>query len=129
MTMDLEKILSINGLPGLHKLKNTNNKGIFVEEIESGKVRFMANVGSRVVSLDNISIYTYSDSIPLKDIFEGMKNYESSREILGPNSSSDQLKSFFREILEDYDEERVYVSDIKKVIKWYQFLKTLNQSF
>ena len=55
-----------------------------------------------------------------------MKGYEEKNPIIGPNSSSDELKTFFREILEDYDEERVYVSDIKKVIKWYDFLKNTN---
>lgn len=124
--MDLEKILSINGLPGLHRLKSTNSKGIFIEEIESGKVRFMANVGNRVVSLDNISIYTYSDSIPLSDIFESMKAFEENQEIVSPTSNSEDLKTFFREILKDNDPERVYVSDIKKVIKWYRFIKKLN---
>jgi hypothetical protein len=124
--MDLEKILSINGLPGLHKLKSTNSKGIFIEEIESGKVRFMANVGNRVVSLDNISIYTFSDSIPLSNIFESMKSFEENQEIISPTSSSEEIKTFFREILKDYDPDRVYVSDIKKVIKWYHYIKKLN---
>ena len=124
--MDLEKILSINGLAGLHRLKSTNSNGIFIEEIESGKVRFMANVGNRVVSLDNISIYTYSDSIPLSNIFESMKSFEENQEIISPTSNSEELKTFFREILKDYDPDRVYVSDIKKVIKWYHYIKKLN---
>tara|TARA_Y100001934_G_C11695457_1_gene469842 strand:- start:21 stop:395 length:375 start_codon:yes stop_codon:yes gene_type:complete len=124
--MELEKILAINGLPGLHRLKTSNNKGIFIEQLDSGKVRFVTNVSNRAVTLDNISIYTYSDSIPLKDIFDQMKTFEEESPLIKPTSSSQELKDFFRVILKDYDEDRVYVSDIKKLIKWYQLLKNEN---
>ncbi len=124
--MELDKILAINGLPGLHRLKTSNNKGIFIEELDSGKIRFVTNVSNRAVTLDNISIYTYSDSIPLKDIFDHMKTFEEAKPLIKPNSSGQELKSFFRSILKNYDEDRVYVSDIKKLIKWYLLLKNEN---
>ena len=90
---------------------------------------FLTNVSNRAVTLDNISIYTYSDSVPLKEIFKFMKSFEENQPLVKPNSSGEELKNFFRSILEDYDEERVYVSDIKKLIKWYYLLKLKTKLF
>ena len=74
--------------------------------------------------MDKIGIYTLDgDSVPLEDVMRNIKQYaEDGGTVIGANSSSDELKDFFKEVLEDYDDERVYVSDIKKVIKWYTIL-------
>lgn len=125
--MDFDKILSISGLGGLHSLKSSNKNGFFVEEIGNGKVRFITDISNRVASLDNISIYTQDDSLPLAQIFLNME--ESEIEIPKASSSADILKNYFSEILPDYDEERVYVSDIKKIIKWHATLKGIKLDF
>lgn len=118
--MEFDKILSISGLGGLHQLKSSNKNGFFVEEIGNGKVRFITDISNRVAALENISIYTQDDAIAIAAIFAVMK--DSGIEIPKPSSSANELKSYFEQILPDYDEERVYVSDIKKVIKWYHIL-------
>jgi len=125
--MEFDKILSISGLGGLHSLKSSNKNGFFVEEIGNGKVRFITDISNRVASLDNISIYTQDDSLPLAQIFLNME--ESEIEIPKASSSADILKNYFSEILPDYDEERVYVSDIKKIIKWHATLKGIKLDF
>ena len=125
--MDFDKILSISGLGGLHSLKSSNKNGFFVEEIGNGKVRFITDISNRVASLDNISIYTQDDSLPLAQIFLNME--ESEIVIPKASSSADILKNYFSEILPDYDEERVYVSDIKKIIKWHATLKGIKLDF
>ena len=125
--MEFDKILSISGLGGLHSLKSSNKNGFFVEEIGNGKVRFITDISNRVASLDNISIYTQDDSLPLAQIFLNME--ESEIEIPKASSSADILKNYFLEILPDYDEERVYVSDIKKIIKWHATLKGIKLDF
>lgn len=119
--MEFEKILSISGLGGLHILKSYNNNGVFVTEIGNEKVRFITNISNRIVSLENISIYTYDDSVELIEIFRKIDAQADG--MPKANDPADDLKDFFRSILANYDEERVYVSDIKKVIKWYQTLK------
>lgn len=122
MELEFEKILSISGLGGLHTLKSSNKNGFYVEEIGNGKVRFIADISNRVASLDNISIYTMDDSIPLANIFLRMDEKAGELAVPKASESANNLKSYFLDILPDYDEERVYVSDIKKVIKWYNLL-------
>jgi len=122
--MEFEKILSVNGLGGLHLLKSYNNNGVFIEEIGSGKVRFITNISKRIVSLENISIYTYDDAVELVEVFRKVQAQEEG--MPSPKDDNDDLKDFFRSVLAEYDEERVYVSDIKKVIKWYNLLKEAN---
>lgn len=122
--MEFDKILSISGLGGLHILKSYNNNGVFVTEIGDEKVRFITNISNRIVSLENISIYTYDDSVELIEVFRSIDAQADG--MPKANDPADDLKDFFRSVLAEYDEERVYVSDIKKVIKWYHILKDAN---
>jgi hypothetical protein len=118
--MDLTKILSISGKAGLFKvIGQTKNSGIIVESLIDGK-RFPAYAAHKISSLEDISIYTATDDVPLKDIFKKILDKEGGSVTVG--SSSNELREYFKEILPDFDEERVYNSDIKKVFKWYNDL-------
>lgn len=121
--MDLTKVLSIAGKPGLYKvIGQTQNKGIIVESFIDGK-RFPAYAAHKISSLEDISIYTEDDDKPLKEVFEAIKDHENgAKSSVNPNGSANELRGYFKEILPDFDEERVYNSDIKKVIKWYNDL-------
>ncbi len=118
---DYKKIVTIGGKPGLYEIQNQRPDGLIVKSLIDAKTQFVSSRLHHFTLLENISIYTQLDSEPLYDIFEKMG--ENDSEIPEAKSSSNDLKAFFIKILPDYDEERVYVSDIKKVIKWYRLLQ------
>ena len=120
--MDLSKILSIGGKPGLYKvLGQTQNNGIIVESL-ADKKRFPAYATNKISSLEDISIYTEEEDVPLKDVFQKMYEKHNGEKSIDPNVGGNELRNYFKEILPDFDEDRVYNSDIKKVIKWYNDL-------
>lgn len=119
--MNLESIISISGVPGLQKVVGQSNNGLIVESIEDGK-RFPAYAADKVSALEDISIYTENEEVPLGDVLQKMFDKKDGKEAISYKSSPDELKSFFKEVLPDYDQDRVYVSDIKKVVRWYNIL-------
>ena len=119
--MDLSGIIAIAGKPGLYNVVTKSSNGIIVESIQDKK-RFPAYASHRVSALEDISIYTYDDDIPLSVIFRSIFDKESGGEAPNHKSSPDDLKAYLREILPDWDEARVYVSDIKKLLSWYNML-------
>jgi len=119
--MSLEKIMSISGKPGLYELKSQTRGGFLAESLLDGK-KSPISVRNNVSMLNEISIYTYSDEVPLRQVFENISKKEEGKESISHKESEDKLKSHFREILPEYDEDRVYLSDIKKVFQWYNLL-------
>ena len=120
--MDLTGIISISGKPGLYKMVGQMKNGIIVESLEDNK-RFPAYASHKVSALDDISIYGYSEDVPLKDVFVMMYKLEEGKASLNPNSASiEELRARLREAFEEFDEERVYSSDLKKLFKWYNVL-------
>jgi len=120
--MDLKEILSIAGKPGLYKLVKQTGNGVIVESLEDGK-RFPAFAHQRISSLEEISIFTDTEDMPLKDVFKKMYEKHNGGPSISPKSSSNELEAYFAEIIPEYDEERVYASHIKKVIQWYNILQ------
>lgn len=119
--MDLSKVLSITGKSGLFKLVSQTKSNFIVESLTDGK-RFPAFSHDGVAILDNIAIFTDEDDKPLGDIFQAIYKKESGRKTPDILNNNTQLKSYFEEILPNYDRERVYVSNIKKVLAWYNLL-------
>ena len=121
--MSLEKILSISGKPGLYKLI-TQTRGGFVAESLLDKKRISINVRQNVSLLSEIAIYTLTEEVPLKKVFNSIKEKENGEQAsVSPKDSKDKLEEYFFDVLPDYDEDRVYASDIKKVIQWYNLLQ------
>ena len=121
--MSLEKVLSIAGKPGLYKLV-AQTRGGFVAESIFDKKRISVSVQNNVSVLSEIAIYTLTEEVPLKQVFEAIKNKENGQQTsVRPKDSKDKLEEYFFEILPEYDEDRVYASDIKKVIQWYNILQ------
>lgn len=116
--MDLTGIFTIGGKPGLQKLVAQSGNGVIVESLEDGK-RFNAYSSYKISSLEDISIYSMEDDIPLKDVFAEMGKQNKFAEFEVP--SKDALGSEFKKYI-DYDADRVYVSDIKKIFSWYNIL-------
>lgn len=119
--MDLENILSVTGLTGLYKLVTTRSNGIVIEDLDSGKKTFISMRKHQFTPLESIGIYTYTDVIDIKDV---LKKIDDLRDDIPQNKAQGQeFHDFFRKALPDFDENRVHLSDIRKVIKWYWFLK------
>ena len=116
----LKGILAISGKPGLFKLITNAKNSIIVESLLDGK-RMPAYATSKISSLEDISIYTIDDDVKLADVFISI--FEKDVKVNPKKASSDELKKTFKEVLPDYDDERVYVSDIKKVFTWFNLLK------
>lgn len=123
--MNLEGILSISGKPGLFKLISQAKNKIIVESLIGGQ-RTPIHSHMQVSMLEEIGIYTYEDTKPIAEIFDVITKKENGDKTISHKSSTNDLTNYFRKILSDYDEERVYVSDIKKIIRWYNTLQSAN---
>ena len=120
--MDLSKILSISGKPGLFKLVGESKSNIVVESMIDGK-RGPAFSHERISTLKEISIYTETEDVPLEDVLKKIYEMHDGKPVIDPKkASSNQLKELFGKVIPDYDKEAVYVSDMKKVFGWYNFL-------
>jgi hypothetical protein len=121
-TIKLKDIMSISGKGGLFRYIAQARNGIVVESLEDGK-RHVAPATARVSSLEDIAIFTNEEEVPLADIFFQMHEKAEGKETLSHKADASQLKAYFEELVPDYDHERVYVSDIKKVFQWYNQLQ------
>ncbi len=126
--MKFEEIASVAGKGGLFKVLSPSKSGVILESMDEKKTKLVVGADARVSILSEISIYTHSDegSSPLEDVMSKIHSEFDGDTGLDKNSDPDELKSFLKHILPDYDEERVYVSDIKKLVTWYN---TLAQKF
>ena len=119
--MKLDKVLSISGKPGLYELKAQTRGGFVAESMLDGK-KISVNMRHNVSLLSEIAIYTYTEEIPLREVFQKIYDKENGGEAVSHKESKAKLEEYFSEVLPDYDEDRVYVSDIKKIIQWYNLL-------
>ncbi|WP_017498327.1 DUF5606 domain-containing protein [Flavobacterium sp. WG21] len=120
--MNLEKILAISGKPGLYVLKVQTRTGFVAESLADGK-KITVNLKSNVSLLSEISIYTYEGEKPLTEVMQRIATKENKGQAISHKEDNATLSAYFKEILPEYDEERVYPSDIKKVLNWYNTLQ------
>ena len=121
--MTLDKILAIAGKPGLFALKIQTRTGFVAESLIDGK-KITVGLKSNVSLLSEISVYTYSEEKPLTEIMRAIAIKEDNGPAISHKEDNDKLIAYFTEILPDYDSERVYPSDIKKVLNWYNLLQS-----
>ncbi len=122
LNMDLSKILSISGKPGLYKLVGEAKSNLIVESLIDGK-KIPAFSHERISSLHEISIYTNSEDLPLYDVLKKLHKMQDGKTIDNPKKmDSKALKALFEEVVPDYDQDAVYVSDMKKIFTWYNLL-------
>jgi len=119
--MDLSKILSISGKPGLYKVLAQTKNGAVVESIPDGK-KFTAFSHQRISTIEEISIFAEGEDLPLKEVLKVIYEKLNGQPALSHKSDGAELKEFFEGTVPNYDRENVYVSDIKKVIHWYNLL-------
>ncbi len=119
--MDLSTILSISGKPGLYKLISQTKNGALVESLVDSK-RFPAFSHYKISSLEDISIFTTDDDIPLKKVFQKIYEKENGGDCIDHKAEEKEIRSYMEQILPNYDQERVYVSDMRKMFAWYKLL-------
>lgn len=124
--MNLDKFLVVSGVPGVHKLVASRADGVIIEDRKEGRTRFVSARQGQVTPLATVAIYTFNDdgegTVPLIEVFEKMFDAHESTPPADVNGSSDGLRDYFSAILPEHDRDRVHISDIKKCIKWYNFM-------
>ncbi len=123
--MILKDIVAISGQQGLFKFIAQGKNSMIVEHIETGK-RGSAFSSARVSSLEEISIFTDNEDMPLGKVFDRIFEREKGGEAIDPRSDPDKLRKYFDEIIPDYSKDKVYISDIRKVVLWYNILQRKN---
>jgi len=122
--MNLRGIVAVSGKPGLFKLIGQNKAGYVLETLDAQKIKSVVSLStSKMASLEDITIFGEEDDIRLPDVFEQMKAEENLPDV--KTAKGDELRDFFRVVAPHHDEDRVYSSDIKKIISWFKILKEL----
>jgi len=120
----LETILAISGKPGLYKLVSRGNHNLIVETLDTQKKRFPAFAADKIISLADIAMYTDEKEVPLHEVLNNIKAKENGKttSIDYRKASKDELFAFLGEVLPNFDRDRIYPSDVKKLIQWYNIL-------
>jgi hypothetical protein len=118
----LKGILSISGQSGLFKMVAESKNNIIVESLDTLK-RMPVHSTSKVSALEDIAIYTETAEVPLREVFKAISDIENGGQAISSKSSVNELKTYFENIVPEYDKGRVYISDIKKVLLWYNILQ------
>ena len=121
--MSLDKILSISGKPGLFQIVAQTRNG-FIAESLIDKKKVAVNIHNNISVLSEIAVYTLTEELPLREVFLKIKEKENGQATsISHKDSKDTLEEYFFNVLPDYDEDRVYASDIKKIVQWYNLLQ------
>ena len=124
MALYLSEIVSVAGKPGLHKVIGKRPTGLIVESLDKQKKRFPTNLTQKVSFLSDISMYTYEGDERLPEVLKSLhEQVEGGLTLVSKKNSGDEVRDFFRKVLENFDEDQVYVSDILKLVAWYEILK------
>lgn len=120
--MNIKNIVAVSGLSGLYKLVATKTNGLLVADVDSGKTRFCSVRQHQFTPMETVAIYTQDDTAEISRVFQSMLDHMADHPVPSPNAPHKELQSYFEVILPDYDKDRVFHSDMKKVIKWFTFL-------
>lgn len=124
---NLDKVLTISGKPGLFRMVAQTRTGVIAVSLVDQK-KIITNLGQQINVLSEIRVFGLKEEMPLNDIFERMFKLEKGQPTrVKPKASKEELESYFFEVFQDYDEDRVYASDIKKIIQWYNLLLDSNE--
>jgi hypothetical protein len=118
--MKLDNIISVSGLPGLHNLLASRSNGLLIESLDNKKRQFVSARKHQFTPLVSVGIYTYMDTVALEEVFKRVHHSDSIPDF---NDKADDLRAWFKALVPDHDEDRVHINDIRKVIKWYNFLR------
>ncbi|MFN7117150.1 MAG: DUF5606 domain-containing protein [Saprospiraceae bacterium] len=121
--MNLEKLVAITGMSGIYRMVANRTNGLIIEELDSGKRKFVPARGHNFTPLESIGIYTQDgETTELKNVFTNMLAQVESNPPVSPEASNQELQAYFAQVLPEFDRDRVRISDIKKMIKWFGIL-------
>ncbi len=121
--MSLEKLVVVAGIAGIHKVAANRSNGLIIENLDTGKKRFAPSRRHQFTPLESITIYVEDgDPVELATVFKSMLSKLNDTPLVDEKAPNDDLKAYFAAVLPNYDRERVYVGDMKKVVKWFRFL-------
>ncbi len=122
--MSLEKLVVVGGIAGVHKVAANRSNGLIIENLDTGKKRFAPSRKHQFTPLESITIYTNDEeeTLELAKVFQNMFTKLETTPLVAHSASNDELKTYFAEIIPNYDRDRVYIGDMKKIVKWFKFL-------
>ncbi len=122
--MSLEKLVVVGGISGVHKVAANRSNGLIIEDLDTGKKRFAPSRKHQFTPLESITIYTNDDeeTLELSKVFQNMFVKLADTPLVAHNAANEDLKAYFAEIIPNYDRDRVYIGDMKKMVKWFKFL-------
>src|ERR1700744_4155596 len=122
--MEYREIVAVTGLGGLYQLLTTKSDGAIVRNVADKTTKFISARQHNVTPLESIEVYTTGENVRLQKVFQKMLEHETSIPLADPKSADNKaIKGYFKSIFPEFDEDRVYVSDMKKMLKWYELLK------
>jgi hypothetical protein len=121
--MNIKNIVAVSGLPGLFKLVATKSNGLLVADVDTGKTKFCSVRQHQFTPMETVAIYTDEDTIEIAKVFQTMLDHNDLA-VPNPNAPHKELQNYFEIIIPNYDRDKVFHSDMKKVIKWYNFLNS-----
>ena len=124
--MDLSNLVAVSGLSGIFKMASNRKNGLILENIDTSKKKFYSSRKHQFTPLESISIYTYDDTAELTDVFKTMREQQESNPPVSHKAGHLELRGYFEKILPNFDREKVFISDIKRLIKWFNFLMERN---
>jgi hypothetical protein len=124
--MNLHKLVAVSGRPGIYRMAANRPNGLIIEDLDTGKKIFAPSRKHQFTPLESISIYTDNaeDTVELKTVFRNMLEQLEHNPPVDSKSGAMEIKSYFEQVLPEYDRDKVLVSDIKKLIKWFNYLQT-----
>ncbi len=122
--MSLEKLIVVGGIAGVHKVAANRSNGLIIENLDTGKKRFAPSRKHQFTPLESITIYTddEEETLELSKVFQNMFTNLEETPLVSHNAPNDELKAYFAKIIPNYDRDRVYIGDMKKMVKWFKFL-------
>ncbi len=124
--MNLKDLIAVSGISGVFRIAGNRNNGLIIEDLDTGKKKFAPARRHQFTPLESIAIYTDDDSTELAKVFSNMLEQIEDNPPANPNAKPDELREYFADVLPDFDRDQVSSGDIKKVIKWFNFLNERN---
>lgn len=121
--MEYKEIVAVTGEPGLFQLVSSKGDGAIVRTLDGETTRFVPSRNHNFTPLESIEVFTTGTNVALSDVFRAMQEQEGTQAIPDPAAGGDEIRGYFRQIFPSLDEERVYMSDMKKMLKWYPQLR------
>jgi hypothetical protein len=120
--MNIKNIIAVSGLPGLFKIVSTKNNGLLVADPDTGKTKFCSVRQHQFTPMETVAIYTEDDTVAIDRVFKTMLDKQEELAVPAANAEHKELQKYFSVIIPDYDRDKVFHSDMKKVIKWFNYL-------